>query len=383
MKLAHLADLHIGKTVNGYSMLEDQTFILNEILKILDQEKVDGVLIAGDVFDRAVPSAEAIHVFEDFLNSLGERKVEIFMIAGNHDSGERLSFGSHFQEQSHLHNAGIYEGHLDPVVLQDAYGEIDFWLLPYVRPMNVNAYIEKEEDKISGYTAAVQYILDHAEMDETKRNVILAHQFVTGSKVDQDGSEELTLGGTDEVSAELFERFDYAALGHIHRPQKLLKDTIRYAGTPIPYSFGEAKFEKSMPIVELKEKGNTEVELIPLHPLHGMRTIRGSFDEIRANASEDSDSEDYMHIILTDETEIPDAAVLLRNLYPNLMNLEYERTMAAFEDASLPETQKIHNDPKAIFEDFFAERTGHEMSEEEKGYIASLVEEIWNGKEEA
>ena len=377
MKIAHLADLHFGIQLHGYSLIEDQRYICREILKKLKEKKVDAVIIAGDVFDRSVPSAEATVLLSDFLNDLHENGMEVFMIAGNHDSGDRLSFGMQLFERLDVHIAGSYQGKLDCVESSDDYGKVYFWLMPFLRPANVNRYLEDAE-KTASYTEAADYVLKHSGYDPKNRNVLVMHQFVTGAVVDENGSEELIVGGLDQISADIMEDFDYVALGHIHRPQKIRRDTIRYAGTPLKYSLGEIEQTKSFPIIELKEKGDVTVTLEELKPLHEIRKVQGTFADIVKNNKR---TEDYMHVVLTDEEEIDDAIRILRNTFPNILRLEYDnhRTRRSAEKIEAAVTEE--KTPYEIFADFFKMRNGMDMSEEQKKYMQEMIETVWNEEE--
>lgn len=380
MILAHLADLHLGKNVNGFSMIEDQKYILKEIMKILKQEHVQAVLIAGDVYDRSVPSTEASVLLDHFLSSLEEEGYEVFMTSGNHDSGERLAYASSLLDRMHIHVVGTWNGKLAYTDLKDDYGTIRFHLLPFIRPVDVNRYVENEKDKAKSYNEALGKALSAAELSED-RNVILSHQFVTGSVLDRDGSEEFSVGGIDQVDGHLYDAFDYVALGHIHRPQKLLRQTMRYAGTPLAYSFSEAGQTKSIPIIDMKEKGNVSIHLHPLVPMHAMREIHGTYQEIMDHREEDENTDDYMHITLNDEEDVVNAIQRLRIVYPNIMKLDYDNTRTRSVDRNDVLVQTEKQDPLEIFEKFYEMRNGKKMSEEQIRISADLMEEIRNGKE--
>ena len=276
MKLIHLSDLHLGKRVNEFSMVEDQKYILNEILKIIDQESPDGILLAGDLYDRPVPSAEAVQLFDSFLTRLAQRKIPVFAISGNHDSAERIAFGSHIMSDSGICMSPVYDGKTAKYCLKDSYGEVWIHLLPFIRPATVRHALEGEEDveDIRTYQEAVLAAVKHMEIDRSQRNVLLAHQFVVGAM--QCDSEEISVGGIDQIEAEVFRDFDYVALGHIHSPQNFKNGKMRYCGTPLKYSFSECGQKKSVTVVELKEKGTTEIREIGLLPLRDLRSIRGS-----------------------------------------------------------------------------------------------------------
>ncbi len=377
MKTAHLADLHLGKTVNGFSMIDEQKHILEEILEILQKEQVKAVMIAGDVYDRNVPSVEATNLLDRFLSELVKQQMEVFLIAGNHDSGDRLNFGSSLFESMHVHIVGTYKGTVPSYAMQDEYGTIVFHLLPFIRPINVNRYIEEEMAKAGDYTQAVQKALANDTIDPSQRNVLLSHQFVTGVQVDENGSEEIIVGGLDQVSGTVYDAYDYVCLGHIHRPQKVSRDTMVYAGTPLKYSFSEANQVKSVPIVDFKEKGNIEIKRIPLIPLHEMKEVKGKFAEIMRA----SHSEDYMHVTLTNEEDVPDAIRDLRQVYPNIMKLDYDNRRTQNAAAAAVNEEKMAQSPLEIFSTFYEERNHASMSEAQKNCMEELIHEIWEDEQ--
>lgn len=377
MRTAHLADLHLGKTVNGFSMIDEQKHILDEILDIFKQEQIEAVMIAGDVFDRPIPSVEAIRLFNDFLNALVNEHCEVFIIAGNHDSGDRLSFGAELFENMHIHIAGNYEGVIPSYAMKDPYGTIVFHLLPFIRPINVNRYIDEQDDKAADYTQAVQKALANDTVDPSVRNVILSHQFVTGVEVDENGSEELIVGGLDQVSGSVYDAYDYVCLGHIHHPQHVMRDTMVYSGTPLKYSFSEASQTKHVVIIDFHEKGNMIITAVPLHPLHEMREVQGTYDEVIHLPK----SEDYMHVTLTDENDVPDAIRDLRQIFPNIMKLDYNNRRT--QNASHIEVQQetITRSPLEIFSTFFTERTHSELQDEQIKLLEELIPQVWEGRQ--
>ena len=385
MKFAHLGDLHLGKNFSSYSLIEDQKYILNEIVNILKEEQADAVLIAGDVYDRSVPSAEAVLLLDDFLSVLEHEGIEVYMIAGNHDSGDRLSYGAGLLERMHIHITGNYTGSAAKYVYTDDYGEVNIYAVPFIRPSYVNRYITDEKEKVSDYTEAMRYIAEHAGIDPEKRNIIMSHQFVTGASADISGSEELIVGGLDQISASVYDIFDYTALGHIHRPQKIGgKENIRYSGTPLKYSFAEKDQIKSIPVIELKEKGSVSVSLHPLKPLHEVREIRGMFEEIRHSAPDPFAKYDYVHFVLEDEEMIPNAMRDLQAVYPMAVSLEYASVHAALPDEISGVSEDLMRTPLEVFSEFYKLRTdGKEMSEEQRNYIAELIGKIWNEEEQA
>ena len=377
MKLIHLSDLHLGKRVNEFSMLEDQQHILTEILHIVDAERPDAVLIAGDLYDKPIPPAEAVQLLDAFLSALAERHLQTFIISGNHDSAERLAFGARLMAGSGVYFAPVYDGTVTPISLTDEYGTVNVYLLPFLKPAHVRRFYEEEPTET--YTEAVATALAHMQFDPAVRNVLVAHQFVTGAARSE--SEEISVGGLDHVDATVFEPFDYVALGHIHGPQHIGRKTVRYCGTPLKYSFSEKDQTKSVTVVELCRKGETEVRTVPLHPRHDLRELRGTYLELTARANyQGTATDDYLHIVLTDEEDVPDALGRLRTVYPNIMKLDYDncrtRAAAVIEAAKAAEQKS----PLALFEEFYEKQNGQPMSEEQRTFTDSLIREIWEGE---
>ena len=377
MKLIHLSDLHLGKRVNEFSMLEDQAFILQEILRIIDEEQPQAVLLAGDIYDKSVPSGEAVQLFDGFLWELSSRKLQVFVISGNHDSPERLSFGGRLMEGSGIHLSPVYSGKVEPVVLEDAYGPVNVYLLPFLKPAHVRRYFPEEE--IGTYTEALGKAVEALEIHKEQRNVLVTHQFVTGAS--RSDSEEISVGGSDNVDASVFDDFDYVALGHIHGPQNIGSPRIRYCGTPLKYSFSEVGQQKSVTVAELKEKGTLEVTARPLTPLRDLREIRGSYLEVTAKSFyEGRNREDYLHITLTDEEDVPDGAAKLRVIYPNLMRLDYDN--ARTRSRNLPEgaEEPAAKPPLELFEEFYERQNNQPMTEEQIRFSRELMETILEDK---
>lgn len=374
MKFLHLADLHLGKRVNGFSMLEDQAHILRQILAILDDEQPDGVLIAGDVYDKSVPSVEAVELLDGFLTELRARGVPVLLISGNHDSPERLAFGGRVMDSCGIHISPVYDGALAPVTLQDAFGPVHVWLLPFVKPAHVRRWFPDAD--IESYTDAMAEAVAHMDIDTAARNVLVTHQFVTGGT--RSGSEELSVGGTDNVDSGVFAPFDYVALGHLHGAQHIGRETIRYAGSPLKYSFSEARQHKSVTVVTLGEKGDVQVRTVALTPLRELREIRGSYDELTARSFYEHTTyrSDYLHLILTDEQDVFDAMSRLRTIYPYLMTLDYDnaRTRAAGGMSVPAETER--RTPPELFEALYQRQNHRPMSEVQRAYIAQLMEQI-------
>lgn len=377
MKLIHLSDLHLGKRVNEYSMLEDQEYILKKILGVIDAEAPDAVLIAGDVYDKPVPPAEAVRLFDDFLVRLAERKVEVFVISGNHDSPERIAFGHRLMDASGIHMSPVYDGRVEPFALQDEYGTVDIYMLPFVKPAHVRRYCEEE---ITSYTDAVGHAIAGMKLNAGNRNVLVTHQFVTGASRSE--SEEISVGGADNVDACVFEAFDYVALGHIHAPQNCGAENIRYCGTPLKYSFSEAKDRKSVTVVEMKEKGKLAVRTVELKAQHDLVELKGTYDALTLKAFYENTTwqEDYTHITLTDEEDIPDAIGKLRTVYHRLMKLDYDnkRTRANGEINGAAEVET--KSPLQLFADFYELQNNQPMSGEQDGFMRELIEKTWEGE---
>lgn len=394
MKFIHLSDLHLGKRVNGYSMLEDQEYILNEIKAVITAEAPDAVLIAGDVYDKPVPPAEAVRLFDAFLVQLSRLGLKVFVISGNHDSPERIAFGSRLMDASGIYLSPVYDGTVTPVSLHDTYGVVDVYMLPFIKPAHVRRFYETETEQIQSYTDAMQTALSHLPLDHTHRNVLITHQFVTGSVRAE--SEEISVGGSDNIDASVFAPFDYVALGHLHTPQNCGQTApttaaessaneqadaprIRYCGTPLKYSFSEAKDQKSVTVIELYEKGNLHIHTVPLKPLHDLVELKGTYDTVTARSFYEGTSwqEDYTHITLTDEEDIPDAIGKLRAIYHHLMKLDYDnkRTRSSSEiTADLAVEEKT---PIQLFSDFYELQNNQPLNEEQATFLNGLIETIW------
>ncbi len=372
MKLFHLSDLHIGKRVNEFSMIEDQKYILTQILYAADQEKPDGILISGDVYDRTIPMAEAVQVFDAFLTRLSEQKIPVFIISGNHDSAERLAFGSSLMGKSGIYFSKVYDGTVEKIPMQDAHGTVWIYLLPFLRPSTIRHALPERAEEVQSAADAVRIALEQAKIDEKERNVLLAHQFVTGAK--RCDAEELQVGDVDQIPAELFASFDYVALGHIHSPQKVGRETVRYCGAPLKYSFSEAGQEKSITVVELKEKGCVDLRTIPLKPLHDLRKIRGTYLEVTAKSFyENRDCEDYLQVTLTDEEDVPDGMAKLRTIYPNLMRLEYDNKRTR-SNAEVRAAERVEEKSELeLFQEFYELQNNQPMTEVQEQFVEELL----------
>ncbi len=374
MKFAHLSDLHLGKRLCEQSLLEDQREILRRILAILDEERPDGVLIAGDVYDKPVPPAEAVQLFDEFLVQLAQRGAPVFVISGNHDSAERIAFGGRLMSARGVYMAPVYDGRVEPVTLTDAFGPVDIYLLPFIKPAGVRRFFPDRE--ILTYTDAVSAAVEAMAPDPARRSVLVTHQFVTGAARCE--SEDLSVGGSDNVDASVFDAFDYVALGHLHGPQAAGRPTLRYCGSPLKYSFSEVSQTKSVTLVELAEKGRVEVRTRPLTPLRELVELRGRYEELTLRSFYQATSypEDYLHITLTDEEDIPDAVGKLRVIYRNLLKLDYDnaRTRAGQWDAQLPDAKR--KSPLELFAELYEKQNGQPMSEEQNNFLRELIEKI-------
>lgn len=465
MKFIHLADLHIGKRVNAFPMLEDQRYILKQILTILREEQPDGgVILAGDIYDKAIPSAEAVELFDEFLTQLAALRLRVFIIAGNHDSPERIAFGNRLMDRSGIYLSPVYDGHVKRITCPDSAASVtlsvanavdpnagthsvesasisaaastcppvDVYLLPFLKPANVRRFYP--EETIESYTDAMRVAIAHMDIDPTHRNLLVTHQFVTGAS--RSDSEDISVGGTDNVDASVFAPFDYVALGHLHGPQQVrfqsaaeadvvdqeltpeVADTIgnaaadseassadrsespasaverasagpviRYAGTPLKYSFSEARHHKSVTVVEIGEKKADGVVDVcigtrELRPLHDMREIRGSYEELTLRANyEGTATDDYIHATLTDEIEVPDAARHLQVIYPNLMKLDYDNARTRGQGSERLELEQLEEkSPLDLFSELFEKQNHKDMTEEQARYVQAQMEKIWEAQ---
>lgn len=428
MRFIHLSDLHIGKRVNDFPMYEDQEYVLKQVIDVIKNNNIDGVIIAGDIYDKAVAPAEAVALYDRFITSLSYLDIPVFIISGNHDNAQRLSFASDILKKSDIYIASVFEGKLEKVTMHDKYGEINIYMLPFIRPATVKRYMVEDVSKVNNektdkaitdnimnydekkisedenditdniinkqkadtaqedktiftYTDAVKWVIDNTDIDSSKRNIIIAHQFVTGAVTCD--SEELSVGGLDNVEASVFDAFDYVALGHIHGPQTVSRDTIRYCGSLLKYSFSEINHNKSITIADIKGKhpdGGCDIEIstFPVIPLHNMRHIKGSYSEITDRSSYiNTCLADYMYITLTDEEDIFDAIGKLRSIYPNIMKLDYDNTRTRNQSYVLCDNNAIYKSPVEITDDFYEIQNGQAMSEEQRGYLSDIARQIW------
>lgn len=376
IKLLHTSDLHIGKKVNEFSMIEDQEYILKEMLKIADEHQVDGLLIAGDIYDKTIPSVEGVMLFDWFLTELHRRQLSVFIVSGNHDSSERIGFGGHIMEENKIYIAGSFQGELTRVTVEDQYGPLNIYLLPFIKPALVRRYYPEVET----YQQAVEVIIDNSDLDRGQRNILVAHQFITseGREPERSESETISLGGLDNIDAKVFVDFDYVALGHIHGPQRIGRDTIRYSGSPLKYSFSEARHIKSVTIVEFGYKGDVKYDKIPLSPLRDMRLIKGPIAALTdPKVYTMANTQDYIHATLTDEEEIYDAIGKLRSVYPNIMRLEFDNKKTLLNPDSRTGAVDIKSKSSLeLFEEFFENQNNVRMTDKQKDIITRLFEEM-------
>ena len=374
MKLMHLSDLHLGKIVNGFSMLEDQKYILAQILELARSERPDGVLIAGDVYDKRVPAAEAVGVLDGFLTDLAQI-APVFVISGNHDSAERLAFGGRLMTAAGVYVSPVYDGTVRTVELTDEFGPVRIHLLPFLKPVQVRRFFPEAE--VANYTDAVRTALAHIDRGDGARHVLVTHQLVTGAALCD--SEELSIGGSENVDAEVFEGFDYVAMGHLHGPQRAGGDHIRYCGTPLKYSFSEEKHHKSVTMVTLGEKGSVQIDALPLKPLRDLKVIRGTYQDLMARSYYQNTDlpESYLHIILTDEEDVPEALGRMRQVYPYIMKLTYDNTRTRGQQNPLDQRVDARKTPLELFRQLYEAQNNQPMTEQQDEFLARLIGAIW------
>ncbi len=377
MKFAHISDLHLGKRIHQFSMIEEQKYILDKIIEIAKAEKIDGIFIAGDVYDKIYPSAEAVALFDSFLVSLAKEEIRVFVISGNHDSPERIAFLGQLTKKAGVYLSPVYQGKTDVVEMEDEFGKVHIHLLPFIKPVHVRHFYP--EETVTNYTEAMNVVVKNMNLNKTDRNILVAHQFVTGAK--RSDSEEISVGGLDNIEATVIRDFDYVALGHIHRPQNMGTEKIRYSGTPLKYSFSESQDKKSVTILDLKEKGNMAIREISLVPLHDMLSLRGIFMELMNPSNfPHIDVDSYLHITLLDEQDIPEAFNRLTGVYSNLMQMEYDnvRTREKRNLQVRRETAKIS--PQEIFAELYKTMNNQPLSEVQQEYLMEKIEKIWRGE---
>ena len=377
MKLMHLSDLHLGKLVLEQSMIDDQKYILNQIIDIVKKEKVDIVLIAGDVYDKSIPTIEAVNLFSNFLTKLYKLKVLVFVISGNHDSKDRLSFGNELFVDNGIYIEGIFNGNLRCETINDKYGKLNIYMLPFIKPVEIKRFYPDEI--IDTYEDAIKCILKHSSINKSERNIVMVHQFVTslGEDVIRSDSESISLGGIDNIDVTLFKDFDYVAMGHIHGPQKVGRETARYSGSPLKYSFSEVNQKKSVCIIEFNSKEDINISKIPLIPIKDMRVIKGPFDKLISKEIVNLENKnDYLDVILTDDDYIINAIGKLRKFYPNILKLEYENKISSNEVLDNIDIDKSNMSPIDLFSEFYKMQNGIELSVKKKKIIEEVIKEV-------
>lgn len=377
MKILHFADLHLGKILQEQSFIEDQEYMLKQIIEKIKQENIEVILISGDIYDRSIPPTEAVELLDEFLNILiRDLKRKVFIISGNHDSKERLGFGNKIFEEEGLYISSKYEGKIKKVELEDEYGKLNIYMLPFVKPVEVKKYFDDEQ---FSYDEMIHKIIEKEEINTNKRNIILTHQFVTsrGEDVERTDSEVLSLGGTDNVDVSNYDKFDYVAIGHVHRPQRIGRDTARYAGTMLKYSFSEVNHKKTMPILEFKEKGNIDIKLEELVPLRDMREIKGPIEELLKKENyEGTNTDDYIRAIITNEEPLYDAIGQIRSIYPNVLKLEIQnsKTTLEIQQENLKEVKS--KSEIELFNEFYKFQNNVELNDEQKEYVEKIIKEV-------
>lgn len=377
MKILHLGDLHIGKSVCDFNMIRDQEYMLEQVLDIIEKHGVDAVLIAGDVYDKSIPSEEAVRLLDWFLCRLSERNMETFLISGNHDSDERLQFGSSLFEAHKIHISAKYDGTVYKRTCRDKFGEVNIYLLPFVKASQVRHFYP--EENIASYEDAVRVALAHADIDPSERNILVAHQFVSGRSEEprlggSEGAAVVNVGTIEKIGVDCFDAFDYVALGHIHSPQKIGRDTVRYSGSLLKYSLSEADDTKSVPIVTLEEKGSVSVDLIELRPLRNMRHLKGRMDQL-LNPRNITSPDDYIYVTLTDDDPADNAMGIFQQHYPNTMKIVYDN--AHTREAGQIDITNITREKTypELISDFYRMMYGCDISDEELRMMKEVARE--------
>ena len=374
MKIAHISDLHLGKTLHNFSLIEDQEYILNQIVQKIVENKVEVLLVAGDIYDKNVAPEAGIKLFRKFLNDLVNINIKVMVISGNHDSAERLTFGGEFMTDKGIFFSKVYDGNIEPIVLKDENGSVNFYLLPFIKPSIVQHYFPDE--KIESYEDAVSCAVKQMELNSSERNIIVAHQNILSAERCE--SEENVIGGLDAVSDQIFKDFDYVALGHIHKQQEIGKSKVMFSGTPLKYSVSELDHNKVMPVITLGKKSEKDIELVPLVPKRELRQIKATFDEIMKNSKNDPyNAEDFIDVILTDENDVLDAISTLRSVYPNILKITYDNKATKAAESVEKFDAVDEKKPLDVFEAFYKARRGTDMDDMQKEYIQSLIENIW------
>ena len=376
MKFIHLGDIHIGKTLGEYNLIDDQRYILDQILGIIEERSVDAVLIAGDVYDRALPSEQAVELLDYFITNLADKGTKAYIISGNHDSDERLNYGRQFFAGRGIHIVSKFSGELEKVECEDEYGKLNICLLPFIKASQVRHYYPDEE--IGSYDDAVRTVIEHAEIDYNERNILVAHQFVAGDEnpviAGSEGASVTNIGLVEKISCESLKDFDYVALGHIHSAQKVGYDNIRYSGSILKYSLSEVNSNKSVPVITLNAKGDMDIELVPLKPRRDLRHITGKLDQL-LRSENITDTKDFMYVTLTDEDIINDAMGIIQHYYPYTVKLDYRNSHTMeLEDLTIGEIEDNKSFDELI-SDFYKKMYGTDISSEELEIMMSVARE--------
>lgn len=375
MKILHLSDLHIGKRVNEFPMIDDQKYILDQILHIAEEQKVDAIAIAGDIYDKSIPSADAVEILDEFLSNIARLNKVCLIVSGNHDSAERIAYGARIMNERGIHLSKVFQGNIEKVSLKDEYGDFNIYLLPFIKPIHVKQFYPDAE--IQSYEEAVRFIIEKSDIDVNQRNMILAHQFFSngGQLPELSDSDTVSVGGIDNVDVSVLNCFDYAALGHIHKPQVVGAELFRYCGSPLKYSFSEVKHEKCALVITFKEKGSTQIDRIPLTPKRDMREIKGSIDKLLSpEIYEQVNRDDYIHVTLTDEDEIIDAIGRVRAIYPNVMRLDFENSRTRSINAVNAAENVADKTPLELFKEFYEMQNSMPLDREKEDIVRNLLE---------
>lgn len=377
MKILHLADLHLGKRVNEMSMIEDQKYILDQIITLIKEESVGIVLLCGDIYDKSIPTIEAIHLLDEFLDQLSKMAIKVLMISGNHDSIDRLSFGKSLFTRSNLYIASQFENEIEKITVKENGITVNFYMLPFVKSAYISHIFQLQTDS---YEECFRYLIEHTKIDEEETNILLSHQFVTANKKNPElsDSETSSLGGIDNIDFHIFDPFDYVALGHIHKPQAMGREMVRYAGSILKYSFSEIHMDKKATILTIDAKKEISLSFHPLKPLRDMREIECSLEEFLKKQCEIGNQEDYMHVILTDEEQILDAIGKVRTIYPNVMQISFKnrRHMKQLESAQIKKDQISDQSPAELFEQFYKMQNHIDLDEKRLQLVLSVFEEV-------
>ena len=377
MKILHLADLHLGKRVNEMSMIEDQKYILDQIITLIKEESVGIVLLCGDIYDKSIPTIEAIHLLDEFLDQLSKMAIKVLMISGNHDSIDRLSFGKSLFTRSNLYIASQFENEIEKITVKENGITVNFYMLPFVKSAYISHIFQLQTDS---YEECFRYLIEHTKIDEEETNILLSHQFVTANKKNPElsDSETSSLGGIDNIDFHIFDPFDYVALGHIHKPQAMGREMVRYTGSILKYSFSEIHMDKKATILTIDAKKEISLSFHQLKPLRDMREIECSLEELLKKQCEIGNQEDYMHVILTDEEQILDAIGKVRTIYPNVMQISFKnrRHMKQLESAQIKEDQISDQSPAELFEQFYKMQNHIDLDEKRLQLVLSVFEEV-------